>query len=252
MASTDAGRRLTEAHRLAQARLGAQTVLLLRSAWPLLDPTDLDGTAARWLRVTTPLVARQHLASASLAASYYRAFRFAEVGEGGYFPSLDEMADLRAVTTSLTVTGPIGIKDRMRSAIPLARAVEAAEAGAAAAGMRHALNGGRNTILNAVRGDRTALGWIRVTSADPCAFCALLASRGPVFKDGDTFSASDARFVGDDDAKVHDSCFCGIEPVYRPDSEWPGRAREWAVLYADAARGESDPLNAFRRAYERG
>lgn len=252
MAVTAGGAQLTEGHRLAQARLGAQTVRLLRSTWPLLDPTDLDATISRWLRVAVPLVTRQRRLSAVLAGQYLQAFRSLEVGVGGYTPTLDDFADIRAVTTSLTVTGPVQVKQQMRRLVPLVRALELAEAGAARSGMRHALNGGRNTILRSVQEDRLALGWIRTTSGDPCSFCALLASRGPVFKEGATFAASDARFVGDGDAKVHDSCLCSIEPVFRADTTWPGRAREWADLYDDAARGESDPLNAFRRAYESG
>jgi hypothetical protein len=115
---------------------------------------------------------------------------------------------------------------------------------------RHVLNGGRETILRSVAEDREALGWGRVTDGDPCAFCAMLAGRGPVYQE-DT--------VG---FEAHDECGCGAEPVYYRDAPWPGRSREFHDMYNEAllqarqdgtmATGTSnDLLNTFRRFYDR-
>src|SRR5690606_32476541 len=64
VAATLQARRLTEAHRLAQARTGAQAVAALRSIWQLLDPEDLDGTVGRWLQAAIPVVAQMRTLSA--------------------------------------------------------------------------------------------------------------------------------------------------------------------------------------------
>lgn len=239
MASTTAGATLTEGHRIAQARLGAQTVQLLRAAWPLLDPADLDGTIGRWLRVAVPVVTRQRRRSAVLAGQYVQAFRAVELGvDGDYRATLDSQTDVRPAVTSLTVTGPVSIKEQVRRFVPLARAVTAAESGHAAAGMRHALNGGRSTILESVRADRRAQGWARVTSGDPCAFCQILASRGPVYRDEATASF-----------EAHDHCACTAEPVYRSDAAWPPGAREYRDRWNEVTKGLSgqDAINAYRR-----
>jgi hypothetical protein len=60
---------------------------------------------------------------------------------------------------------------------------------------RIALDGGRTTTLDTVKADPAAVGWWRMTDGDPCHFCAMLASRGIVFKEH-SFARSDARFIG--------------------------------------------------------
>lgn len=239
MASSPSAAALTEGHRLAQARIAAQTVRLMRSAWPLLDPTNLDGTMARWLRVTVPLVSRQSAMSARLAAQYLTAFRAIELGlAGGTYTPVVAVADTAAITTSLTVTGPVRIKDQMRRFVPFVRALTTAEAASASAGLRHALNGGRSTILDNVRRDRLALGWARVTSGDPCAFCAMLASRGPVYGEETA------------DFQAHDSCSCTAEPVYSRDAAWPPGSERYRDLWQDAKRMGGDTAINFRQLVE--
>lgn len=244
MAATSAGSRLTEAHRLAQARLGAQTVRALRAVFPLLDPTDLDGTFARWLTGVLPIIRSQHTLSARLAANYLTTFRTLEIGADAapMVPVLAADVSADAVSTSMLVTGPVSIRSNLARKVPLVRAMTIAEANVARSGMRHALNGGRDTILGTVRSDSTALGWARTTSGSACSFCALLASRGPVYG-ADTV-----------DFQAHDGCSCSSEPVYRRDAAWPSGSERYAALYQDAKRTSAadgvDVLTAFRRLVE--
>ena len=248
MAATTAGARLTEAHRLAQARIGARTVLALRAVFKLLDPADIDGTFEDWLQGVMPVIRSQRTTSARLAANYLTTFRTLELGADvePYVPVLaDEVAE-DAVKTSMLVTGPVSLRSNLAKAVPLVRAISIAEANSARAGMRHALGGGRDTIDAAVEADSKALGWSRTTSGRACGFCAMLASRGPVYKT----EASAARRA--DGRRYHDGCHCGTEPAYRPDADWPAGAREYRALWDSTTRGlsGSDALNAFRLAVE--
>lgn len=240
MAITAIAAQLTELHRLAQLRLGAQTVAQLRSAWGLLDPEDLDATFEGWLRVAVPVVQANRAMSSSLAAGYVQAFRRAELaGAAGPFRSvLAAPVDVKMVTTSLLVTGPWSVKTAMSNGIDLARAADIAEARSSAAGMRHALDGGRDTIVDSVAADRQALGWARVASGNACAFCAMLASRGP------TYSEASADF------EAHDGCQCGAEPVYSTNAAWPANSQRYRDLWNEHTAGASgaDALNAFRQA----
>lgn len=249
MASSPEATLLTEAHRLAQARLGADTVRLMQSTWPLLDPTSLDATMARWLRVNLPIIDRQARRSADLASTYLRAFRAAEVGVSDWAPMLIELPSTEAVTTSLTVTGPVRIKKATEAGVPLRRAVSTAQAATAAAGMRHTLAGGRSLITRSIRADRRALGWVRTTSGDPCAFCAMLASRGAEYKT-DSFNKSDPRFTGAGKFKVHDNCSCGLEPVYHRDTNLPAGTARYQELWKQAAAMDGNTTNNFRRLIE--
>lgn len=228
MATTAEGRRLTEQHRILQRRLAALTVAQMRQLWRLLDPENLPASSEDWLTATVAMIERNHAASAALSARYFVQFRQTEVRDGAFQLPPAPILDREQATTSLTVTG-----------ISRVAQGKAAVDTAAAAAVRLVLNGGRGTLVDAVEADPVALGWIRVTDGDPCAFCALLASRGPTFK-----SQGSAGF------QAHDSCACTAEPVYDRNTEWPGRNREWADLYSEVAQGQPDPLNAFRRAYE--
>jgi hypothetical protein len=99
------------------------------------------------------------------------------------------------------------------------------------------LNAGRETITEAVQSDTQCQGWIRVSDGDPCAFCAMLLGRGPVYKE---------ESVG---FEAHDHCACGAEPFY-DGSQWPDKNRESQDLYYEAQRVREDGesvLAAMRR-----
>lgn len=205
MAATREAARLTEAHRLAQSRLGVATIRRMLVLWPLLDLENLDVTFERWLRAATPVVQAQRGRSSTLAANYLATFRALELGVKvpPASPVLAAPAPTRALARSLLVTGPLSVKRNMTRGIPLAKANELALAASSRAAMRHVLNGGRETILATTAKDRRSSGrYARVTSAKACAFCDLLASRGAVY------SADTADFA------AHDGCSCSAEPEY--------------------------------------
>lgn len=105
--------------------------------------------------------------------------------------------------------------------------------------MRQALAGGRDTIAAAVDDDKDALGWARATSGACCAFCAMLAGRGPVY--------------GEDtaDFQAHDHCTCTSEPVFSHDQAWPSGSREFQDRWnsATAGLGGQDAITAFRNSF---
>lgn len=240
MAATVAAARLTEAHRLAQARLGAQVVQAMRSVWPLLDVDDLDGSFDRWFRATSLIIGGQRVTSARLAANYLQTFKTLELGATAPAATvvLAETQPVEAVATSMVVTGPAAVKSAVGRGVQPVKAMEVASARSAASAMRHVLNGGRETVLESVTADRQASGWGRVVSGSGCSFCAMLASRGPVYGEGR------ANF------DAHDGCMCGVEPVYREDADWPAGSRRYEQLWKESTSqlepGES-ALNAFRR-----
>ncbi|GAA0256741.1 hypothetical protein GCM10010492_67070 [Saccharothrix mutabilis subsp. mutabilis] len=125
----------------------------------------------------------------------------------------------------------------------------------AASALRHGAAGGRDLLHNARRVDQAIIGYHRVTSAKPCAFCAMLAARSAMPPDRRTFYASQcaATFTirdGDPDT-FHDGRLCTVEPVYR-DGSPPAASVEFAELWATSTKGLSDckARNAFRRAFE--
>jgi len=236
MASTFRGRQLTEAHRLAQARVGVQTVQQMVPLWSLLDPTAVDDTLARWLRAVVPVVRRQNEVSAQLAANYYRLFRQAEIG-APFTPSVVLTAEAERVVASMSATGPARLKAATGRGLFLDEATDLALSTSSSAAQRLALDGGRSTLIRAIDTDSSALGYQRVASGDPCHFCLMLLSRGPVYG-----SEASAGF------EAHDRCSCTAEPVFdRNTAPAPG-AEAAQERWQEATQGLSggDALNAFR------
>lgn len=193
--------RLAQAHRIAQARLGAQTMLRMRSIWPLLDNENVDATFDSWLTAAVPIVAGQRMASSRLAANYLTASKVSALGVGAapLRPVLADHVEHRGLTTSLLVTGPLSLKRAAARGVRSRTANDVAETSSAAAAMRYALDGGRDTIIQTLRSDRNAVGYERVTSGNACAFCEDLAG---------------IRMTDDDAFQAHDGCGCAAAPVW--------------------------------------
>lgn len=91
---------------------------------------------------------------------------------------------------------------------------------------RHGKDAGRQGEIDAARHDRRALGYARrLTGAYNCAFCTMLASRGPVYRSAD---AALIRHEGRGRSGVatgepfHNNCDCEVVPVFDRD-DWEGR-----------------------------
>jgi hypothetical protein len=144
--------------------------------------------------------------------------------------------DDQALRVSLKVTGLATIK-RLTQTQTAEQAARTALTRVVGVVGRQVLDGGRQTLLDTVQSDRTALGWARNASGSACAFCAMLASRGPVYRNETTGGF-----------KSHDHCACTVEPVYRRDAEWPPTSQRFRERWEAAAAGKSgkNALNAFR------
>ncbi|WP_257162379.1 VG15 protein [Corynebacterium cystitidis] len=95
---------------------------------------------------------------------------------------------------------------------------------------RHALSAGRSMVANTAargevydrKGSKRRVGYARVLSGkESCSFCAMLASRGPVYKEDTVTRRRDGR-------KYHDNCDC--IPVMVVDGlPWEGQAEAEAL-----------------------
>lgn len=207
--------------------------------WGLLDPSDLDGSALRWLPEQLRVVLAGRRTSALVAAAAYRDYRVAEVGEplaakgkglgalpgGVTIPLESRVSDnalIAKVSTSLRVTGPVKVKQSRMVGRTVDRSMGDALASVVSATQRHVLDGGRMASLSLMRSDPRVRSYARVTGGDACAFCGLLAARGAVF-----LSEASADFAS------HDNCGCGAEAIY-DGTDWQpsGESAAWQERYA--------------------
>lgn len=247
MARTDVGRILTEQHRLSQVEVSRRALLDFTRLWPIWEGDE--KSFFQMVSATIVLIRLYRGISARVSGDYFEAFRRAEGAPGDAKAQLVTEVDANLVIGSLIKAGEQTLNESLRAGKTPEQAKERTLVTTSGNVSRQVLQGGRDTLLRSVREDNSALGWARVTDGDPCGFCALLASRGPVYDKDTAFFES------------HEACGCTAEPVYFRDAEWPGRAKEFKALYNKATREASeagelrrgtqnDLLNAFRRAYD--
>lgn len=213
-----------------QMAIQARLLKDVATLWPSLDPKRLDQTFPGWIRAMILLITNYHGQSSAAAAAFYRMAR-ADAIQSPTPAALIQFAQAPAeawLTKALGFAGPGMLsRDDVRPGTALSTTLGTSG--------RIALDGGRTTILNTVQHDRVAVGWYRVTDGDPCAFCALLASRGAVYKE-DT--------VG---FQAHNLCGCSAAPAFSRDQELPEISKTAARVYRE--RGKGPALVAFRKAW---
>lgn len=203
---------------------------MLRNAWPQLDVRALQDTLPGFKLTVAAITRRYGQAAATAAMHFYMAQRRSA---GVRIPvSLRPAGTPPLAQVGSTVDWAVG---------PLWGAepdVAAAEKQLDAAVQRLVLDVGRDTVTGAVRQDRAAKGWARVPEPGACSFCALLATRGAVYK-SDTVTF-----------RSHDHCRCHAEPVfgvYEPSAQ----IRQWQALYQSIQHGSpAQTRRNFRKALE--
>lgn len=112
------------------------------------------------------------------------------------------------------------------------------------------MEGGRQVIDTALRSDRKVKMIARGTSGDPCAFCAMLASRGFVFVGATSGVGANEDFTVTQDVKAyHKNCHCFPIVKFTTTSQLPELNRYFKQQWPIVTEGNSglDALNAWRR-----
>lgn len=190
-------------YRRRQALISARLARQIVQTWRLLvNPARVDASWPALRDVLGSGVQHARAESAQLAREFYmEARQDAGVPDGLFVPDpAPELAPERLVT-SLDVTGPVEFKRAISTGKSPEQAADAAAVRMSGSSTYLALEGGRDVMEQSIRHDERATGWSRVTDADPCAWCAMLASRGPVYKAAVT--AGDPRQGGN---RYHDHC----------------------------------------------
>lgn len=232
---------LARAHMKSQvAHAGASQAALARLWDETIDPQDLTRSFARFRELAVPYIGAGRLLSDRTADTYLGAVK--EVA--GLAPLALTAAELATdrlsngvIKSSLTAaTG----KSLARAAFLISQGVDPVLAIAAAksnmlgSAKRQIINASRSRILTATRRDPDMGRWARVSDGMPCAFCAMLVSRGPVY------SALSVHF------EAHDRCGCNARPVTRndPTGGWAPDARRFRDAW------DADNRATMRRYYE--
>jgi hypothetical protein len=216
-----------ESHRTEQAALGSLLADLIAHAWArLVDTHNLKGSSPRLTVAVEAIVKKYGAASASHALAAYRQQR-RDAGIPGRpalrmpeSPSHDEI--VRVVESTLhDLYGTVTPESEAKVQDALTAEVE-----------QLVLDQGRRATIDAAEADKEAKGWARVPEPDACSFCALLSTRGAVYK-----TRESASF------EAHPNCRCNVEPLfnaYEPSAEirqWQADYKRLADEYGHSGRG---------------
>lgn len=212
-----------------------------------LNPANLDASFPTYLRSALALVSAGRGLAVKTATDYFGA---AKRGSGfdEAIPALGApKLDIYGATQALLMTGPVSIRKQLSTGVGLIAAMDSAKKQTLAVGKRLTLEASRDHLIRLTKEDDKALGWSRVSDGQPCHFCAMLLSRGPVYT-----SKSTARF------KAHNGCGCSARPFFEGDKDegwspdqralrelWDkagGTVNDWRKVYYEAANDPSSPV----------
>jgi hypothetical protein len=228
---------LAEDYRVEQARLSAEVTRGVLALWLA---TYEPGSPSVWRALVaglTALVNRFRNRSSRQAVTYYLESRSAARAPGLFVPRMVLEPPPALIEATAQITGARSYGRSLTARMPETQAIQNSGVQIAGAMSRITLDAGRQTVMDAVEEDREAIGWIRITDADPCAFCAMLASRGPVFSE-DTA-----------DFQAHAHCACIAAAVWSRDEAWLGHSEDLYQQWKRETAGESgkDAIRAWRR-----
>lgn len=203
-----------EEYQAARARASLGLLAALRPLARLLRPRPTAAERAAWVGAAYPAVYRARLDHHAAAQEFYLSER-RRFGVTGQTPVPLRNYAPSALDTALEEEAVWGRLDALEDDEPVPTVIVDQTLAIAD---RHGQAAGRDAIVDAARHDRRALGYARTTMGlENCAFCLLLVSRGPVYKDENTALLRDG--TGE---PYHDNCDCIAVPVYSRD-DWPGR-----------------------------
>lgn len=245
--------------RLRAAQRGLTLMLLrdMKKLRSLILPSRLQQSVPDWIAAVDTLVGQYGETSVSLAADFYEAQRVETAVPGEFTVPLPDPPPSEQVEVSLRwATKDIWPRNKTVATEvqlrPIKERLDMAAVKAERVTQKLVADQGRETIRQAVREDRQAVGYARAAALGACAFCRLMASRGMVYKTAGA-AGRDANELFSGDASVvkyHNDCHCAIIPIFRGQRfELSAHAREWDRLYREyAAPFPGDQLRRFRHA----
>lgn len=207
---------LVEAHRQEIADVVAVAQADLAEQWRGLPLDDAPAAKAAATVVVTDLVETYGPMAAGAGADWYAETRSEAGVRGSFRPRLEVPVIARQIATNVgwSVSPLFG---QPKPDLALARLAGVTQ--------RLVANADRATILTNTRRDPAQPRWYRGASGKCCAFCAMVASRGAVYRSEQTA-----------DFKAHSNCRCFPVVLFPGEShELPDYYKDFGDEYATAA-----------------
>lgn len=224
MALTAVGAALTAGYQRHISAMASATGLAVADAMGDIDPDDIGGVHQYAVKKAADAIQAGTRQGRALTAQYLRRYTRAEGIDLPSTPPIRPVARQDAVRTAF-YSGPVRAKTLIRRGISGEQAVAEMRQWAAQWGRTQVESTSRDYVIQSAR--RTRLKCRRVTVGKTCAFCSMLAARGPVYtEDTVTFRA-------------HRCCDCTWEICKETPAEWLKRSATSHELRVSAAYQEA-------------
>lgn len=225
----------------SQSFLAASSIRDVLAIWSQLNFQDVRSSWPALRTALSSLIRDRFRQSVAEGADYYRQARQAAEVPGEAHIIEPELPSADLIDGTLDSTGPWGMLGKIKQGQQVTQAADNSGVRLAGASSRLIQNGARQVVLHSVDGDAEAVGWMRVTQGNPCAWCSMLASRGVSYK-----TKASAGF------EAHEHCNCKPMAVF---SRSAAKASHDNPLYQQWQQvtkgyGGRDALNAWRRYWD--
>lgn len=224
-----------------QSYLATVAIRDILAVWSQVNLRDIRSSWPPLRRALRALIRDQHATSASQGLAYYQQARKA-AGVPGKAPAIVVPPPAEPlIQATLDSRGPYGLLGRIKQGQQVPQAAETTGVILSGAAQRLISNGARQAVLQSVDADAKAVAWARVTSSNPCAWCAMLASRGASYR-----SEASASF------EAHSHCQCTVMAVFSAQDAKALKDNPLAQQWREATKGYGgkDALNAWRRHWD--
>lgn len=224
MALTAAGVALTAGYQQHISAMASATGLAVADAMDSIDPDDIGGAHQYAVKKAADAIQAGTRQGRALTARYLNRYAQAEDIDLPSLPPVRPIGRQDAVRTAF-YSGPVRAKTLIRRGISGEQAVAEMRDWAAQWGRTRVESTSRDYVIQSAR--RTRLKCRRVVLGKTCAFCSMLAARGPVYtEDTVTFRA-------------HRCCDCTWEICKETPNEWLKRSATSHELRVNAAYQEA-------------
>ncbi|MFC8708335.1 hypothetical protein ACFUCQ_00120 [Streptomyces sp. NPDC057197] len=239
-----------QAYYSTQVDISESLLERVASWWRGLSPQRAAEGSSAVVREFQALVSSSRTRSYAEGVKFHNAAREAATGEPApesTWDGRDLAAEAGQSKTSYYVhTAPLreemkrGRLDDPEFLKSLDETMESAGRNLARDAGRLAEAGGRDALAEAREEDPDVIGWYRKTDADPCGFCAMLASRGGAF----------TKYMEPD--RFHTGCHCQTLPLFRGveiPAEDAAKRDEYLARWNATPGSGADQVKAFQQEF---
>lgn len=244
----DAPQIMARAFRDGQAVLGALVIRDVLTMWQQMDPYAVRASWPALRSVIIRMTQERWLTSALNGGAYYSRARAMAIVAGEihdsvepFAPLVPEVPEVPVLGEILDIAGPWTMLGGISRGQSASQAMSNAGVLLAGSVARLILQAGRSAVTDSVKADPVAVAWMRTLGPRPCAFCAMLASRGAVYK-----TEQIANF------EAHTHCMCGVAPAFSRNQVARLFDNDLYRLWKKITAGYSgkNAINAWRRYWD--